>query len=218
MARPPRIVIPGQPMHLIQRGNNRCPVFGDDWDRHFFLTCMREGCDVCGCDVHAYVLMTNHVHALLSPRAEDGPARLMQFLGSRYAVYFNRRYERVGTLWQGRYRASIIDTEAYFLTCARYVELNPVRAGIVPHPAAYRWSSYAHNALGQRDPLVRPHPLIDSLGATAAERRAAYAALFDNPLNETSLATIRDSANRGLALGDESFRRHIASLARRRRR
>jgi len=201
MARLPRVVLPGVPLHIVQRGNNRCAIFHDERDYQFFLMCLQEGCEDHGCDVHAYVLMTNHFHMLLTPQAEEGPSNLMQFLGARYARYFNARHQRIGTLWQGRYRASIVDSDAYFLVCSRYVEHNPVRAGMVAHPADYRWSSYGHNGLGRADPLLRVHPLVESLGATPAERCAAYRAMFDEVLDDKTLGTIRDSTNRGRPLG-----------------
>lgn len=210
MARLPRVVLPGYPLHVIQRGTNRCDIFRDHGDYMFFLACLQEGCETHGCDIHAYVLMTNHAHILLSPATEDGPSELMQFVGGRYAQYFNHRYERVGALWQGRYKATIVDTEAYFLVCAKYVELNPVRAGMVRQPADYRWSSHAHNALGRSDPLVRLHPLLDSVGS------AAYLQMFDAPLDDKTLGTIRDCTNKGWALGDERFRDYVRARTRRR--
>ena len=210
MARLPRVVLPGFPLHVIQRGTNRCDIFRDEGDYQFFLTSLHEGCEAHGCAVNAYVLMTNHAHILLSPSTEDGPSKLMQFVGGRYALYFNHRYERIGALWQGRYKATIVDTDAYFLVCSKYVELNPVRAAMVRHPADYRWSSYGHNALGRPDPLVRLHPLLDSLGS------AAYLEMFAEELDEKTLATIRDCTNKGWALGDKRFRDYVQAETRRR--
>jgi len=203
MARLLRVVVPDVPLHVIQRGTNRCRIFHDPADYRFFLGCLQEGCAEHACDVHAYVLMTNHVHLLLSPRVEVGPSRLMQFVGGRYAQYFNRRYERVGALWQGRYKGTNVETDSYFLVCSRYVELNPVRAGMVVQPGDYEWSSYAHNALGQPDPLVRRHPLVEALGPTE------YVALFEDQLEPETLAAIRDATNKGWALGKEGFRRYL---------
>lgn len=215
MARLPRVVLPGLPLHVVQRGNNRCDIFRDDKDRRFFLVCLQEGCEEYLCDVHAYVLMTNHVHVLLSPRTEDGPPRLMQSVGTRYVQYFNSRYERIGTLWQGRYKATVVDTEGYFLVCARYIELNPVRAGMVSAPAAYAWSSYARNALAGRDPLVREHAVFESLGQTRQERCAAYTQMFAAQIDEGTLDVIRKSTNKGWALGDQRFRTYVETIARR---
>lgn len=209
MARLSRVVVPELPLHVIQRGTNRCEIFLDERDYQFFLNCMQESCEEHGCDVHAYVLMTNHVHFLLTPRSESGPSALMHAVGSRYALYFNHRYDRIGTLWQGRYRGAIVDSDEYFFVCARYIELNPVRAGMVRAPADYRWSSYVRNALGRPDPLVRPHDLVDSLGNSLEERCAAYAAMFDAQIDDMTLGAIRESTNKGWALGGTGFRKRI---------
>lgn len=150
MARQPRYVLPGQPQHVIQRGNNRDVIFVAEADYRFYLDKLKDACDRMGCEVHAYVLMTNHVHLLMTPYEENSLGRVMQSLGRRYVQYFNYRYRRTGTLWEGRYRATLIDAESYLLTCYRYIELNPVRAGMVSHPGDYPWSSYRSNALGQR--------------------------------------------------------------------
>ena len=148
MARLPRFVIPGQPQHVIVRGNNREPIFYADEDYRFYLEKLQEACQKHACDVHAYVLMTNHVHLLLTPQREDSLSKVIQMLGRYYVQYFNYTYKRTGTLWEGRYKATLIDSEVYALVCYRYIELNPVRAEMVGHPAAYPWSSYPYNALG----------------------------------------------------------------------
>ncbi|MGC2047550.1 MAG: transposase, partial [Gallionella sp.] len=149
MARLPRFVLPGQPQHVIVRGNNRSEIFCADADYRFYLEKLQLACDKHGCDLHAYVLMTNHVHLLITPHEEQSLSKALQMLGRYYVQYYNHCYQRTGTLWEGRYKATLIDSEAYLLTCMRYIELNPVRAGMVAHPSEYPWSSYHHNALGQ---------------------------------------------------------------------
>jgi putative transposase len=154
MARKPRFTLPGYPQHIIQRGNNRSVIFGDDADRLFYLDKLKAACECFECHIHAYILMTNHVHLLMTPETVTGISKTMQSLGRSYVQYFNWRYQRTGTLWEGRYKASVLDTECYLLTCYRYIEMNPVRAGMVDHPQDYRWSSHACNAAGHTDPLV----------------------------------------------------------------
>lgn len=215
MARLPRVVLPGMPLHLVQRGNNRCDIFRDDRDRRFFLACLQEGCEQHGCDIHAYVLMTNHVHVLLTPATEEGPARLMQVVGTRYVQYFNSRHQRIGTLWQGRYKAAVVDTEPYFLVCSRYIELNPVRAGMVSDPGDHPWSSYACNGLARSDSLIREHSVFESLGRTRRERCDAYAQMFADEIGPDTLDLIRTSTNKGWALGDERFRKSVEKVTRR---
>ena len=216
MARLPRYAAPGMPHHVIQRGNNRSAFFATDDDYHFFRACLAAACDRFGCQVHTYVLMTNHVHLLLTPANEGAVGKVMQAVGRRYVQHFNDTYQRTGALWEGRYRATLVDTEAYLFTCSRYIELNPVRAGLVRQPADYRWSSYAANALGARDSLVTPHPAYSALGADVNTRLAAYVALFGEPLPDATLDAIRDATNRGWVLGSKRFRDEIATLLRRR--
>lgn len=159
MARLPRFVIPGHPQHVIVRGNNREPIFYTEADYQFYLEKLKQACDKHSCDVHAYVLMTNHVHLLITPHKENGISKTMQMLGRYYVQYFNYSYERTGTLWEGRYKASLIDSDNYALICYRYIELNPVRADMVDHPSEYPWSSYSHNALGEKNERVMHHHL-----------------------------------------------------------
>jgi putative transposase len=206
MPRPPRFFVPGLSQHVIQRGNDRAPVFFGDTDRAFYLKCLGEACVRYGCDVHAYVLMTNHVHLLVSPVAEEALSRTMQWLGSRYARFINWRRERTGTLWEGRPRASIVDSDSYFMVCSRYIELNPVRAGIVTRPGDYRWSSFGANAAGRHDPIVKAHPVYLALGKAPAERRQAYRALFETELGDPTLGEIREATQKGWPLGDARFR------------
>lgn len=216
MARLGRYFLPDQPLHVIQRGNNRQKIFFSDRDRETYLAWLLAAAREYGCRIHAYVLMTNHVHLLLTPEAADSLPRLMQSLGRRYVRYLNQAHGRTGTLWEGRYRAAPIDSEAYLLACCRYIELNPVRAGMVRHPRLHRWSSHGANALGLPDPLVSPHPLYRALGRSAAERQAAYRALFRERLAESFLDALRGATNGGWALGDAAFKRRVAKVARRR--
>jgi len=148
MARHPRFILPGQPQHVIQRGNNRDVIFVADEDYQFYREKLAEACERFDCDLHAYVLMTNHVHLLMTPNTEDGIGKVMQSVGRYYVQYFNYQYRRTGTLWEGRYKATLLDSESYLLTCYRYIELNPVRAAMIEHPSQYRWSSYHFNARG----------------------------------------------------------------------
>jgi len=182
MPRRPRVVLPHIPLHLIQRGNNRQVCFVADEDYRFYLDWLKEFAGKTGCRVHAYVLMTNHVHLLVSAERGASPGALMKALGQRYVQYFNRTYRRSGTLWEGRYRSCLTQAEDYLLACQRYIELNPVRAGMVAHPADYPWSSYRANAQGDEDVLVTPHEIYLGLGVTEASRLAAYRALFRSEL------------------------------------
>jgi putative transposase len=218
MPRLPRYVLPGHPQHVIQRGNNRCPIFVADEDYGCFRHYLREAGERHDCRIHAYILMTNHVHLVMTPGREDSLARVLQSVGRRYVQYFNATYRRTGTLWEGRYKATVIDTERYLLTCYRYIELNPVRANMVTHPGAYRWSSYAANALGKSDPLVTPHALYLALGRDPEQRRRAYQALFQAHIDNTTLAEIREATQKGWALGNDRFKEEIERLLQRRTR
>ena len=186
--------MPEQPLHVIQRGNNRCAIFTRDEDYFVFRDCFADASRRHDCMVHAYVLMPNHVHVLMTPRVRHGVATVMQAVGRRYVRYFNDKYRRTGSLWEGRYRATLIDSERYLLTCYRYIEMNPVRAGLVSHPHEYRWSSYGANALGQPDSLVVPHEQLCALGVDGECRQATYRALFDEVLDEQAITRIRNAA------------------------
>jgi len=218
MARLPRYGLPGQPQHVIQRGNNRAALFATDTDYLFFRDCLAEACSRHTCCVHAYVFMTNHVHLLMTPDDEGGIGKVMQSVGRRYVQYFNFTYQRTGTLWEGRYKATPVDTDRYLLTCYRYIELNPVRAGLVSEPRAYRWSSHGQNALGIPDPLVTAHERYQALGRDDIERQTAYQALFHERLDGQTLNTIREATNKGWALGNDKFKDEIEVLLRRRTR
>jgi REP-associated tyrosine transposase len=216
MARLPRFVIPGQPQHVIVRGNNRTEIFCADADYQFYLEKLLQACDKHDCQLHTYVLMTSHVHLLMTAKEEQSIGKAMQMLGRYYVQYYNYSYQRTGTLWEGRYKATLIDSETYLLTCMRYIELNPVRAGMVAHPSDYPWSSYHCNALGQANELVTPHIEYRRLGKTDEERRAAYRQLFKSHIPESSLNEIRDATNKAWALGSDRFKQRIQKQLERR--
>jgi len=216
MARLPRFVIPDQPQHVIVRGNNRDPIFFDDVDYQFYLEKLKQACEKHECDLHAYVLMTNHVHLLITPHTQHGLGKVMQMVGRYYVQYFNHSYQRTGTLWEGRYKATLIDSERYLLTCYRYIELNPVRAGMVEHAADYPWSSYRFNGLGQDNVLVVPHDEYLKLADNAQERQLTYRALFNNHLSEKTLSDIRDATNKAWVLGSSHFKDKIEQQLNRR--
>ncbi len=210
MARLPRYVIPGQPQHVIQRGNNRQNIFKKEQDYRCYLNKLLEASQKHQCDIHAYVLMTNHVHLLVTPHTENGISKMMQSVAGYYVRYFNSSYNRTGTLWEGRYRATLIDTTHYLLTCMRYIELNPVRAQeMVKRPADYPWSSYACNALGKENLLVTMQLEYKRLGKTDSERQVAYKQLFQNRISVATLDSIRESTNKAWVLGNDQFKKRI---------
>lgn len=209
MPRLPRFVLVGQPQHIIVRGNNREPIFYVDEDYQYYLTTLNKACNKHCCDVHAYVLMTNHVHLLITPHKEDGLSKVIQMLGRYYVQYFNHTYQRTGTLWEGRYKATLIDSEHYALRCYRYIELNPVRAGMVDHPAAYPWSSYAYNALGKANELVVEHELYKRLGNSGRLRCEAYRDLFNAAVPKETIEEIREATNKSWVLGSDFFKERI---------
>jgi len=211
MPRRARLVLPNVPLHIIQRGNNRQACFFADEDYRFYLDWLAEHASKSGCQVHAYVLMTNHVHLLISAERAEAPGALMKALGQRYVQYVNRAYRRSGTLWEGRFRSCLTQEETYLLACQRYIELNPVRAAMVAHPAEYRWSSYRANAQGEADPLVRPHSLYEALGLDAASRQAVYRELFRHDLEPGLVDEIRRATNGNFALGNELFAAQVSS-------
>ena len=216
MPRRARLAIPGIPWHIIQRGNNRSACFYADEDYRRYLDTLRELAPKFGCVVHAYVLMTNHVHLLLTPHQPGSASRLMKHLGQRYVQYINRSYRRSGTLWEGRFRSCLAQSDEYVLTCYRYIELNPVRANMVTQPYDYRWSSYRANAEGDAGPLIQPHEEYLCLGSSAAERQRRYCALFKAHLDPMQIEAIRTATNGNFALGDERFKAEIARMLGRR--
>lgn len=212
MPRRARVTVAGVPHHVVQRGHNREATFFADEDYLAYLHSLKEGAQRYHCAIHAYALMTNHVHLLVTPANEDGLSRLMRYLGSRYVQYVNFVYQRRGTLWEGRFKSSLVDQEQYLLTCYRYIELNPVRASMVEQPQDYRWSSYAKHALGKLDDLIDDHPIYVALGRTAEARIEAYRALFRHQLDEAELMEIRTSLNKGLPVGAERFKDQIETV------
>lgn len=200
-------------MHAWIRGNDREDIFRSPGDRIYFHRCLVEATRSCGVAVHAYVFMTNHIHILGSGTEPDSFSKMVQCMGRRYVPYFNFMYERTGTLWEGRFKSCPVDTERYFLVCHRYVELNPVRAGMVGDPWAFEWSSYRANAFGHKDDLVTPHSLYIELGHSDAGRRAAYQGLFATPFDEVTLGAIRAAAATGWAIGGPEFREKLEVLA-----
>ena len=180
MARKPRNILAGYPFHVIVRGNNRQAIFHDDDDRTTFKRILREACTAHGLSVHAYVLMTNHVHLVATPARPDALSRVMQAVGRQYVRRFNHRHDRTGTLWEGRFRASLIQGDRHLLACQRYVEMNPVRAGMVARPEQFPWSSHRHHLGLASDPLVSPHSVYWALGNTPFERELAYRGVFES--------------------------------------
>ncbi len=209
MPRKPRMYLPDMPYHVIQRGNNRDATFYAEQDYQFYLDCLYDACSRYKVSVHAYVLMTNHVHLLMTPATGDSISLTMQSIGRRYVQYVNKEYRRTGTLWESRHKASLVDKENYLLHCCRYIELNPVRAGMVTHPQAYRWSSYACNANGESNKLIQPHALYNALGLDANERLEAYRGLFRHELDASVLGCIRNAAMCSMPTGDNRFREQI---------
>ena len=215
MARLPRLVLADQAHHVIQRGNNRQAIVLADADREQFLDILRDCANDSRVAVHAYALMDNHLHLLATPEDAQGLSRLMQSLGRRYVAWFNHKYQRSGTLWEGRFRASLIDSERYFLTCMRYIELNPVRAGLCAAPQEFAWSSCSHHLGSRRDLLVTDHPLFWSLGNTPFERDAAYGELLGQGLAEDDRRKLTEAVLRGRPLGEPNFLKQLANQNRR---
>ena len=216
MPRRPRLVVRDIPLHIIQRGNNKQQCFFSDSDHLIYLELLRRGASRAGCSVHAYVLMSNHVHILVTPSDEYGPARMMKAVGERYVRYLNERCQRTGTLWDGRYRSCLVHDESYLLVCHRYIELNPVRAGMVGHPSLYPWSSHHCNAYGRTDPIITPHSLISALGKDVQARNHAYRQFFSGGETKEELAQLRHATNSNYACGNIAFHEAMEKLLGRR--
>ena len=209
MPRPLRLILPGVAVHVIQRGNNRVACFSQDNDYLMYLAHLRQLSEKHECAVHAYCLMTNHVHLLLTPQTADACTGLMRDLGQRYVQYFNRNHERTGTLWEGRFRSCIVQSALYVLGCYRYIELNPVRAGMADHPTGYLWSSYAVNSGMRSDPLVTCHPEYLALASDGEPRYRAYRGLFEQRLEPGLQRAIRDATNGGYPLASDAFKHMV---------
>jgi putative transposase len=216
MARLPRLTLPGYPHHVIQRGNNRQAIFATTADYQMMLDLLDENARKFSVSIHAYVLMDNHFHLLATPQTADGLPQMMQAVGRRYVRYFNDNQKRSGTLWEGRYKSTLIQTERYLLACMAYIDLNPVRAGMVGQARDYAWSSHAH-CIGLRvDKLVTPHPLFWDLGNTPFAREAGYAEMVQAGVSDAQKVALTDSALRGWALGDRDFVKQLQKLTERR--
>jgi putative transposase len=209
MARQPRLHLPGIPQHIVQRGNNRLPCFLDDADRARYRQLLREALLATGCRLHAYVLMDNHVHLLATPPEAGAVGRMMHLLGRHYVGQFNARHGRTGTLWEGRYKACLVDGADYLLRCARYIDLNPVRARMTDDPAAFPWSSCAALCGLGDDPLLTPHPVQRSLGTEA------YRVMLDEAISDEDLAEIRLYLQQQRAYGRDDFRAMVEAKTRR---
>jgi putative transposase len=216
MARLPRLTLPGHLHHIIQRGNNGQVVFGDAADHELLLALMDEHARKHRVALHAYVLMGNHFHLLATPETDEGISQLMQSVGRRYVRNYNLRHGRTGTLWEGRYRSTLIQPERYLLPCMVYLDLNPVRDGIVGEPGEYQWSSYGHYAGRHADKLITPHPLYWQLGNTPFARDEAYAALVRVGISEQQKRVLTDAALRGWALGEAPYLAELQRLTKRR--
>lgn len=200
----------------MQRGHNREPAFFDEQDYFEYLKILKRVADAHDCAIHAYALMTNHIHLLLTPGTGGSISRLFQECGRQYVGHINRTYRRRGTLWEGRHKGMIVESAAYLLACMRYIELNPVRAGMAAQPYHYRWSSYAANALGEDNCIVSPHDEYLRLGQTLLQRREAYCALFDVELTARELERIRNCTRSGTPMGNERFKERIEKTLNRR--
>jgi len=209
MPRKPRFFIADLPTHIVQRGHNRQPVFLAEDDYGGYLNWLGEAADRWGCAIHAYVLMTNHVHVLMTPTDAEGISRVMQYVGRRYVPYVNHTYRRSGTLWEGRFKASLVQAQAYLLACYRYIELNPVRAGMVAAPGDYAWSSYRSNALAEENPILTPHADYLALGRSETARRVAYQELFATFLDQELVTQMRQCLQTGTPFGNDRFREQI---------
>ena len=192
MARKPRLIVPGWPLHVVQRGHDRQPVFFCDDDYWKYLNDLKRASIESGCEIHAYVLMTNHIHLLMTPVEEKSASELMIAMGRRYVRYVNGKYRRSGTLWEGRYKSCLIDSDTHLLGVSRYIELNPVRAKMVGSAHQYPWSSLHHNALGKSNDLVTEHRTYIGLAQTKDQRLAAYRELFADGISDEEIAFLRE--------------------------
>jgi putative transposase len=205
MARLPRLTLPGYPHHVIQRGNNRQNIFGGTEDYTLFLDLLAQNAAGYGVAIHAYVLMSNHVHLLLTPSTADALPKMMQAVGRRYVRHFNDSHGRTGTLWEGRYKSALIQTDRYLLACMVYMDLNPVRAGLVAQPGDYPWSSHTHYTGQRSDRLITPHPLFWALGNTPFAREAAYKDLVQAGISAAQQQALTQATLHGWALGETDF-------------
>lgn len=207
MPRRSRLVVPDVPLHIVHRGNNRLPCFRQEGDYLVYLALLQAASQKHGCAVHAYCLMTNHVHLLVTPGSADACGRMMHGVAQRYAYYFNSSGGRTGTLWEGRFRSCIVESAGYVLACYRYIELNPVRAGMVSHPDAYPWSSFAGNSGSRKDALLTPHAEYSALG------RSDYLGMISEGIDSDALVEIREATNGGYPLATKSFKSALSNAS-----
>lgn len=216
MPRKARLLLDGIPLHLIQRGNNRSTCFYADDDYAYFLELLGDQCRALDIQLHAYCLMTNHTHLLLTPEKACAVSKLMKRLGQRYVQRINRLYRRTGTLWEGRFKSALVSSDRYLLACYRYIELNPMRAGMVEHPGEYRWSSYRINAQHGLGQLITPHPNYLDLAPDPEQRREAYRELFRTALEPGLVDQLRIATNKGITFGNDRFKQEIEDATGRR--
>jgi len=212
MPRKPRYYLPHVPAHVMQRGHNKEPIFFEQEDYHEYLKILKKAADYYECQIHAYVLMTNHVHLLITPTTKNSISLMFQSIGRMYVTYINKTYQRSGTLWEGRHKGNIIETERYFITCMKYIESNPVRASMVKFPDDYAWSSYMANALGKTNSLLTPHKIYLTIASDKVDRLNRYKALFCNS-NEDACLNIGQALESGTPLGDQVFLNKIEKVS-----
>ena len=212
MARLSRIVVPDQPLHIIHRGNNRQDIFESEDDMLRIKEDIEISLSKSNCYLHAYVIMTNHLHLLITPKNKEQLAKFMQSMANRYVRYFNVKHQRTGTIWEGRFKSCLVDSEQYLFTLHKYIEMNPVKAGMVKDIADYEWSSYRHNALGQTDKLITEHQLYKNLGATAEVRSENYRNIFENLNITQQQSQITEATMRGEVYGSDGFHSEISKL------
>jgi len=216
MARLPRLTLPGYPHHVIQRGNNRQDIFLNDLDRRTMLDLLGINAEKSGVEIHSYVLMNNHLHLLATPKSGNSLPQMMQAVGRSYVRHFNDVWGRTGTLWEGRYRSTLVQSDRYLLACMAYIDLNPVRAGLVAQAAEFEWSSHRHYIGLHVDKLITPHPLYWELGNTPFAREAAYAELVHSGITTRQSTELTRTALSGWVLGDDDFVENLQKLTARR--
>ena len=214
MARRPRLFVADIPYHIVQRGNNKNPIFFSEQDYIFFLEVLGEAKLKHPCLIYSYCLMTNHFHMLIEPKEKENASLLMKFLGAKYVRYMNKFHSRSGTLWEGRFKSSLIDEEMYFLSCLRYIEMNPVRAGIVTSPELYRWSSYRFRAFGEKSYILDLDSWYNSLGYDSKERQFSYRSFFREEIPRPVINLIREMTNKGNIVGGREFRELVEKMTR----
>ena len=212
MPRKPRFFLPNVPNHIVQRGKNHDPVFFEPSDYYFYLDKLREALIKYDCSLHSYALMTNHIHLLMSSKDKSGISHVMQYVGRFYVPYINHKYQLSGSIWEGRFKSNLIESERYLLTCMRYIEENPVRANMVNHPKDYLFSSYACNALGQENVIVSEHEVFSRLSDDKIKRHKFYQQLFNSSLQEGDMNQIRLGYQSGTPIGSKSFNEKIENI------